>query len=418
MATPHEGSDASGEPASPFPWSLGVYDAHCHPTTIMASTRKLSGMSTTAAVALATRTQDQGLVEGLARERPLRPEGAVDDDGDAQKGCCIVPGFGWHPWYSHWLINDMDGNGRVKDDHKLLDKETHYVGILQPHPKPLELQEDREFLDDLPEPTRLSTALEKMRQRLSAFPHALIGEIGIDTSARLPEPFSEQNPGRAIESCDCARTEGARNGRRLSKFRVQHSHQRTILAAQLKLAGEMKRAVSIHSVGTHGSVLEVLMELWKGYEKKSKRKTKQAKAEERHIGLPGYFKDEFTGDDHSEPEPPGPFPPRICMHSYSGPLEQLTRYLHYSVPADIYFSFSVAVNYMSDSKRPSKTSNASRVRTVPDDRILVETDLNRAGEDLDQSLEDVVRKVCQEKEWKLEDGVRILGENWRRFIFG
>lgn len=414
---------------SPFPWSLGVYDAHCHPTTIMASTKKLGEMKTTALVALATRSRDQELVEDIAREKPLKADDDDDDGGgggvnERQDGCRVVGGFGYHPWYSHWLINDMDENGCVREENSsaLPGREAHYMAILQPKPRPLESAEDREFMDDLPEPIPLSSALDDMRRRLAAHPNALIGEIGVDTSARLVAPYSERNPGRIADSCDCdcdcARLEDARNGRRLSRFRVSQAHQKTVLAAQLKLAGEMNRAVSIHSVGAHGAVLDVLRELWKGHERKSKRKMKQAVAEEKYIQVPGYFQDEYTDDDDHDDEPsrPRPFPPRICMHSYTGPPEQLARFLYYSVPAEVYFSFSVAVNYLHDTKEPPKVS--SIIQAIPDDRILIETDMNRAGQDLDRSLEEVARKVCREKKWELEDGVRILGENWRRLVFG
>jgi len=33
-------------------------------------------------------------------------------------------------------------------------------------------------------------------------------------------------------------------------------------------------------------------------------------------------------------------------------------------------------------------------------------------------MEDIVRRICEIKGWLLEDGVRRLGGNWRRFVFG
>jgi Tat protein secretion system quality control protein TatD with DNase activity len=55
---------------------------------------------------------------------------------------------------------------------------------------------------------------------------------------------------------------------------------------------------------------------------------------------------------------------------------------------------------------------------VPDGNILVESDLDTAGENMDAALEEVVRKICKLKGWSLDGGVRQLGQNWRKFVFG
>jgi len=122
---------------------------------------------------------------------------------------------------------------------------------------------------------------------------------------------------------------------------------------------------------------------------------------------------EGDGDEDDVASRSEPYPPRVCLHSYSGPAEPIKQYTKASIPADVFFSFSTAINF---GNATSKTEDA--IRAVPADRILIESDLHIAGERMDQHLEDVVRKICELKEWSLEDGVKQLGENWKRFVFG
>jgi Tat protein secretion system quality control protein TatD with DNase activity len=221
-----------------------------------------------------------------------------------------------------------------------------------------------------------------------------------------------------IEARDSSLTLGSREGRKLSPYRVVIGHQKALLKAQLQLAGEMRRAVSIHSVQAHGAVFDLLDELWKGHERKQVSRRERRRRRSADGTLEDNDAEKSNGnEENSRQKEEGmalPFPPRICMHSYSGPADPLKQFLRPAVPSDVYFSFSTVINFSS----PSIDKVVEVIKLLPDDRILVESDLHCAGQQMDDLLQEVVRTICQLRGWRLDQGVKQLAENWKRFIFG
>lgn len=394
---------------SPFPWHLGIYDAHCHPTDTMSSIDDIPAMKATTLTVMATREQDQELVSQVASNK-----NAADKNDAENVSSRIIPCFGWHPWFSHQIFDDTKGSD--DGDVATIDKVAHYKAVLSP---PIE---DETLIRELPAPRPLSSFILETRTRLEKHPNALVGEIGLDRSFRIPNAWL---PGEDGDDRDPTRTPGTREYRTLSPHRVQMSHQRDIFRAQLELAGELQRPVSIHSVQAHGAIYDVLRELWTGYE----REVISSRQRKRKGSVTGAHGDESADEIEGETRnkkaqtpsssKPGakqrmPFPPRICMHSYSGPVEPLNQFLHPSVPADIYFSFSDVINFSSG--KADKVTDV--IKSLPEDKILVESDLHRAGGEMDDMLEQVTRRICSIRGWELDDGVRKLGNNWKQFVSG
>ncbi|KAI5463093.1 TatD family [Mariannaea sp. PMI_226] len=416
---------------SPFPRDIPICDAHCHPTDTMASVESFPAMRATALTVMATRLQDQDLVADLATQYPVVDQKTFSrrcaarlgnkevSDGTANTaangGPFVVPSFGWHPWFSHLLYDDeapeptyrpatsTSGSGTdhppdPSHEDAAKAKIAHYTSVLAPAPSP-------DFIRSLPDPLPISSFISSTKHRLRAHPHALVGEIGLDKAFRLPRAW---NPSDHV-SRDDGLTPGGREGRLLSPYRVRMEHQRIVMAAQLRLAAEMRRAVSIHGVQAHGVLYDTLAATWRGHEKEvvSRRKRRMV----------AQGAEDFSSDSEGEgDEPPAmPYPPRICLHSFSAGAEMLKQYLNPAIPARIFVSLSSAVNLSTEASQ-AKTDEI--IRGLPDDRLLVESDLHTAGEVMDAALEEMYRYVCDIKGWTLEEGVARIAKNYEEFIYG
>jgi Tat protein secretion system quality control protein TatD with DNase activity len=270
----------------------------------------------------------------------------------------VIPFFGYHPWFAHLFSVD----------------ENHYRSILKPTPPD-------DFVSHLPKPTLWEEILFDLRKRLESNPSAHVGEIGMDKSFRLPTHSDGKQDILARKD--------------LSLYRTSTEHQLRIFTDQLKLAGEFERAVSVHSVQCHGLIFTALQSLWKGNEKGKKSRGRLEK--ESNITTEAGI---MT------------FPPRVCIHSASLPLDTLKQYLQPSVPSKVYFSFSTVINARYGQKL------LDLISAVPDDRILIESDWHCEGDDRRYQVHDIARVVIHTKKWGSEQGIGILERNFRAFIFG
>ncbi|KAA8895517.1 hypothetical protein FN846DRAFT_969131 [Sphaerosporella brunnea] len=353
-------------------------------------------MKTATLTIMGTRLEDQPLVAGVARSQPITK---------------VVPSFGYHPWFSHLIFDDRAGSSKLEAELK----RDHYMSVLMPSP-------DEDFISQLPAPRPLSAAIAEIRAHLEEFPQALVGEIGLDRGFRLPFP-SPDHVGPA------GSTPSRLEGHGLTPYRVNLDHQKMLFKAQLELAGSLGRAVSVHGVQCHGALLDTFRELWVGHElPRESRKDQKRRRRKAATGGHEYLPDLGDSDLESEDEEvqnkalaPKPFPPRICLHSFSAPLQTLKQYLATPSPTTLYpsqlfFSFSSTINAKPEKGHLSKIGET--IKAVPDESLLIESDLHTAGELLDEALGEALLLVSEIKGWELEEGTKQLGNNWRRFIFG
>jgi Tat protein secretion system quality control protein TatD with DNase activity len=370
----------------------------------MSSIADIPRMKATTLTVMSTRGEDQDLVLQIAKDL------AKDFPATEKQPPRVLPCFGWHPWFSHQIFDDTadksdsrSGIGKPAAEVK----KAHYSKVLKPSP-------DDAFIFTLPEPKPLSQLISETRSRLLDFPTALVGEVGLDRAFRLPQAWTQED----IDARNGEMTPGSREGRRLSPHVVRIEHQKAILEAQLRLAGELHRPVSVHSVQGHGAVFELFKALWKGHERKvaSRREMKRRHSVDgAHAGSDAEGDEDGDGEALSDgrEKQPLPFPPRICMHSYSGPVETIRQFLHRSNPSDVYFSFSDVINFGHQSDK-----SVAVIKALPDDRVLIESDLHIAGDEMDERLEQVTRQVCELRGWDLKQGVQQLADNWKRFVYG
>ncbi|KAI8820690.1 uncharacterized protein EV422DRAFT_529768 [Fimicolochytrium jonesii] len=203
--------------------------------------------------------------------------------------------------------------------------------------------------------------LQTLTVQLESHPTALVGEIGIDGIAKD----------------------------RTTDARYPFEHQLVIFRAQLQLAARMRRSVSMHTVRCHGHLVDVLREMLAS-----------------------------GGGDGAEDDP---LPPRLKHHSYSGSTETTRALLSLRSPhrgrkraslptpgSRMYFSFSAGVNGRSPKAM-------ERIRAVPDDRVLLESDTHDARI-VDAAMEDACRLVAAAKGWTIEETAETTGRNARRFL--
>ncbi|KAG2155494.1 hypothetical protein DEU56DRAFT_310681 [Suillus clintonianus] len=311
-----------------------VVDVHCHPTDSEITVKTMDNLPIIIG-AMSTLQADQGLVRDLATAFPNK----------------VVPSFGYHPWFTHWIALAPYES-----------KEAHYRRIFKDadeHPEAFQ-----KLLEHAPEPVTLQTVLEDVRQNLMDFPSAMLGEVGFDRAFRVSYDYFS-SPGE------------------LSPFTTPFEHQLAILEAQLDLAAELGRNISMHSVKSQMATVELL---------------------------------DRMADRHGERWM------KISIDIHSCGLSPQTWLSIEKRHPNVFLSLSTVINSRSPNHRALIAACSSR-------RILVESDSHKI-DDSTQHTWDMVLIVAEVKGWLVESSwdevvdesqqgvVRRLESNWREFVQG
>lgn len=180
-----------------------VVDVHCHPTDGPEISHETMQNLKIKICAMATHQSNQHRVRDLALQYPDK----------------VIPCFGYHPWFSHTVAVQHYAS---KDD--------HYRTLLLRN-KPEHFDAFEKLLPHLPEPRPLQDVVDELRGNLEAFPDAMLGEVGLDRTFRLPIDYFT-------------------SPRDLTPFTIPLEHQLVVIEAQLELAVKLGRNVSFHSVNS------------------------------------------------------------------------------------------------------------------------------------------------------------------------
>ncbi|ORY47275.1 Metallo-dependent hydrolase [Rhizoclosmatium globosum] len=227
------------------------------------------------------------------------------------------------------------------------------------------------FLHQLTDP---DAALAELRNYLLKHPSALVGEIGLDGVATHPNTTTK----------------------------YEFDQQLNYFTKQWNLAAELRRPVSVHAVGCYGKLEAFFQDSLRDVPKDLSRKQRDR------------LKKDF---DYVEEDPTlhpslKKWPPAIMLHSYSGSTESIRNILRYpsTISTRFYFSFSHFVNSRTPFDRMKE-----KICAVPDDRILIESDLNDARV-VDGACMLALDLVAKAKGWSLEDAAIRTGANALRFL--
>lgn len=219
-------------------------DAHCHPTDLAHPPGVYDTLPLRGLAAMATTAQDQGRVDALSRERCWFR--------NTRGGVRVVACFGYHPWFTHRYT--------LAPPHALPPKRDHYASLFLPHSSPNDNHLGNlldALLPFLPDPAPLQPLLHTLRQNLATHLEegrlTMLGEVGLDASARLRWPIEARHVWEEMCGRGEANSREDDEWKRLTPFKVPIAHQRAVLEAQMEIAIELGVNISFHSVASAGT---------------------------------------------------------------------------------------------------------------------------------------------------------------------
>ncbi|KAF1804940.1 hypothetical protein V8B55DRAFT_1495824 [Mucor lusitanicus] len=314
-------------------------DSHCHPHDDVEHLSRIPQLKTGHVTIMGVRQDDWDTVSKVAR----------DCNQNSSNKC--IPCFGVHPWFSHFVMAQDESKQEPHDYYKAILKSSNQ-------------DELNDMIQALDKPFSYDVWYNNLKQRLEEHPNALVGEVGVDRSARLL-------PGGAIDW----------HGKKPTSVQTSIEHQLAIFDIQCQLARDLNRGISVHCVQGQGHLFTHLKNISTQF---SARQLKKLKV------VPNTL--------------------RMCLHSYGGAPATITQFLELK-GFDMYVSFSVAINAR---LAPAKKL-MELIKTVPEDRLLIESDLNTPL-GIDECMVEMTKIVAEARGWTIKQVVETTSRNWKRFV--
>ncbi|KAF9291263.1 hypothetical protein BGZ68_004579 [Mortierella alpina] len=232
-------------------------------------------------LAMSKQLQEQMAKEGQSLEidgEGVKPESVEQDKEDSVPTSIMEAGS----------RNSKDGSLESTATQSRDPAYTHYKTVLGlPNSAPEHYLVD--LAQRLPQPRSLEAAIIELRRKLEEHPHAVLGEIGLDRIARVPEPtlpstmtldVSEKEEGGDEEGLDGAKKEQLLQQKKTTLALTSIQHQLEIVREQLKVAASLNRAVSFHCVQAYGHWHDFLIQEGKRLRQREAHKEYQQQLQE------------------------------------------------------------------------------------------------------------------------------------------
>ncbi|GAN05749.1 cut9 interacting protein Scn1 [Mucor ambiguus] len=314
-------------------------DSHCHPHDDIEHLPSIPQLKTGHITIMGVRQDDWDTVSKVAH----------DCNRNGSNRC--IPCFGIHPWFSHFVMTQKEST-QAPDD--------YYKDIL----KSSNQDEINDMIRALEKPFSYNEWYSNLKQRVEEHPNALVGEAGVDRSARLL-------PGGSIDW----------HGKKPTSVQTSIEHQLAVFDIQCQLARDLNRGISVHCVQGQGHLFTHLKNISTQF---SARQLKKLKV------VPNTL--------------------RMCLHSYGGAPATITQFLELK-GFEIYVSFSVAIN----ARLVPAKKLVELIKTVPEDRLLIESDLNTPL-GIDECMVEMTKIVAEARGWTIKHVVETTNRNWKRFV--
>ncbi|KAG0143263.1 hypothetical protein CROQUDRAFT_661519 [Cronartium quercuum f. sp. fusiforme G11] len=280
----------------------------------------------------------------------------------------VIAAFGLHPWFSHHVSFEPD------------------EGYERLFPSLDQHDADNWPKQNLPPRMYFGAFMDQLRQHLISTPSSILGEVGLDKAFRLT-------------------ARNAKGETRRTKLMVPMEHQRKVLDAQLDLAVELRKNISLHAVQCTAETIEVIEGLERRWGerltgpklisgRKARREVERAKAG-----------DEGRQTEKQETEKGI----KIDWHSAFVSVETLQSVVK-KFPEIMYFSYAFT---LFEDKNLNKLDQL--IKHTPDDRLLIESDWGSDPSFIDGKLEQMMARVMAVKGWEVEKGIEQLEANWLTF---